>query len=165
MNKSVSTNLTKFLTILQFFKFDWKFFNLIFNLRISINSIFYDVQYTDMSKLNFSSGSTFANYINLMVLFVIVGLIILLLKLFKRLSSKDDIHNAIVYLNKVVNVSIFISILKLAIGFIFLNWFSELMNQITLSSSEGDVFSYTLTDLLIIFIFWIIISQQKSKEN
>ena len=165
MRNQLSTNLINFLSVLQWTKLDLKFLDVVLNLRQIVDSKFYDAQFTDLRNLNLSSGSTFANYINLIVLFAIVEFFILLLAFVRRTSPKDEIQNFIAYLNKFINPSIFISVLKLGSGFILLNWFSELFNQIAFGLYNGDILSYIFADLLIILMLWILLFHKKLNEG
>ena len=93
MRNQLSANLINFLSVLQWTKLDFKVLDVILNLRHIVDSKFYDAQFTDLRSLNFSSGSTFANYINLIVLFAIVEFFILLFVFVRRTNPRDEIQN------------------------------------------------------------------------
>ena len=88
MNSQATGNLNEILNSIQYAKFDLKFMDYVFYSRNSVNNYFWTSQQRDLSIFNFDSGSTFANYINLafiILIMIIISALASMLKDFKRI--------------------------------------------------------------------------------
>ena len=165
MEFSVSNNFLNFLSVLQLTKMDFKFLDLIFNSRNAIDSVFYKEQFVSMKELNFDSGSTFANFINLFFLFIIGCILLSLFKLIKKPDVESKTTSYLSYFHKLFDATIFVSVFKLSSAFIMMNWFSEFLNQINLNSEKGDIFSYTICDFIMILLLILALFIHKFKPS
>ena len=152
MSTSLSNDMVNFLSILQISKFDLKPLDAIFNARTFVNSLFYKEQYTSLQTLNFESGSTFANFLNTAIVSLIFWAVYWLGKLIVNWEKKAEINVFTKYIQRYLTFITYVSLFKFCFTFVLLNWISELVNQISLSESEGDMFSYTITDVLLLII-------------
>ena len=165
INYSVSSSMMSFLSILQITKLDLKFLDSVFNSRNAINSLFYTIQYTNMKSINFESGSVFANFFNCFIMSSIYLIICMLGFMIVRWEKKSDINILSKYIEIYFNLKIYASFFKLCFTFILVNCISELLNQITLDESLGDMLSYTMSDVMLFVLICIIIFCHKFKPN
>ena len=167
MSTYLSNDMINFLSILQISKFDLKPLDAIFNARTLVNSLFYKEQYTSLQTLNFESGSTFANFLNTAIVSLIFWTVYWLGMLIVNWEKKAEINVFTKYIQRYLTFITYVSLFKFSFTFVLLNWISELINQISLSESEGDMFSYTITDvlLLIIVLYFIFFHRFKPEKT
>ena len=160
MNSPNPNTFNGLISTLQLSKLDFKFMDVILHARKFISSIFYCNQSISMEQLEFESGSTFANFINLFILLFLYQLLLILLKVMKWLDDKIETFSFVKYFHKTINTSFYIFVMKLTLTFMLVNWISELMNQIN-SNPNGSKLSYISSDILLILIILIIVFQHK----
>ena len=97
-SRSPSNDMLDFLSILQLTKMDLKFLDLIFRSRSFMNSLFYKKQFVSLNQFNFETGSTMANFCNLLYFLLAYFIILLLWKLIRRWVSKSNVENAPSYI-------------------------------------------------------------------
>ena len=157
ISSSVSSDMIHFLSILQIIKMDLKFLDILFHARDKINSQFYKIQLFQMRYINFESGSTFANFINYFIMSAVFGIIFLAGVLVIKWEKKNEINVLSKFFKNYINLKVYASSLRLCFIFMWVNWFSELLNQITLRNNQGDILSYSISDSLLFILICILL--------
>ena len=163
-NNSHSNDMLDFISILQLTKLDLKFLDQIFYSRSFVNSLFCIDQFVGMNQFDLDSGSTFANFCNLFYIFIAFLLIILLKKFIEIWRIRINIKLWKLWIDSVLILVSFISIIKAWLLFLLLNWFSEIFIQINTKFNQNALISYAISDGIIVIYFLIIIFAYKFKS-
>ena len=139
MNNRATGNLNEILNSIQYTKFDLKFMDYVFYSRNSVNNYFWTSQQRDLSIFNFDSGSTFANYINLafiILIMIIISALASMLKDYKRILFLSVIWE--LWLKIFGNIKVYFIIFLMSLHYVWLNLISELLYIISSASNHSN---------------------------
>lgn len=142
MNSQATGTLNEILNSIQYIKFDLKFMDYVFYARDYVNSRVWSHQQRDLTVFYLDSGSTFANYVNFVIVVLALAAAYLLLSALAGQSKVPFLQAASeLGIRLVGNIKLYFTVFLLSLHFVCLSLVSESLHVVSSASSRSDLVS------------------------